>query len=246
MKGCSLSFSPCVFLFLTPLLFKQASEHLNDQNSATWLSAPALSNLDRYVSASERGRHGWYTYTTQVLMHTCACTHTHRFAHKSSVTSPDRQMPLGIPGSWAKQKSVKMCSSVEMQSVIQLSKTGSYLFSWRLEGKRPESFYSTFTHSSTVKFKLNNFLSFCVLQEITVLKMSSVVLSYQIYLRWLCSLIWSNMFWIVMDSNQTLKKIGSKRIWQTQILSVINIVYVEAVRALWFDDVFCIFFSLVP
>lgn len=44
------------------------------------------------------------------------------------------------------------------------------------------------------------------------------------------------MFWTVMDSNQTLKTIGSKRIWQTQMF-----VYVEAVRALWFDDVFCIF-----
>lgn len=73
-EGCSLSFSPCVFLFfLTPLLFKQASEHLNDQNSATWLSAPALSNLDGYVSASERGRHGRYTYTTQTPAHTHIC-----------------------------------------------------------------------------------------------------------------------------------------------------------------------------
>lgn len=82
MKGCSLSFSPRVFLFfpslfffLTPLLFKQACEHLNDQNSATWLSAPVLSNLDGYVSASERGRHGRYTYTTQARTHTQ--THTH-------------------------------------------------------------------------------------------------------------------------------------------------------------------------
>lgn len=114
------------FFFLTPLLFKQASEHLNDQNSATWLSAPALSNLDGYVSASERGRHGRYTYATQSRTHTH--THTHTFA-KSSVASPDRQTPLGIPGSWAGQKSGKMCSSVEMQSVIQLSKSSSYLFS---------------------------------------------------------------------------------------------------------------------
>lgn len=69
----SLHVSLCLSLFLTPLLFKQASEHLNDQNSATWLSAPALSNLDGYVSASERGRRGRYTYTTQSRTH----THTH-------------------------------------------------------------------------------------------------------------------------------------------------------------------------
>lgn len=80
MEACegllSIFFSMCLsFFFLTPLLFKQASEHLNDQNSATWLSAPALSNLDGYVSASERGRHGWYTYTTQTRTHTCAHTH---------------------------------------------------------------------------------------------------------------------------------------------------------------------------
>lgn len=71
----SLRVSFFFFFFLTPLLFKQASEHLNDQNSATWLSAPALSNLDGYVSASERGRHGRYTYTTQSRTHTRAHTH---------------------------------------------------------------------------------------------------------------------------------------------------------------------------
>lgn len=81
--------------FLTPLLFKQASEHLNDQNSAAWLSAPMLSNLDGYVSASERGRHGRYTYTTQSSTH----AHTHTLAHMSSVASADRQTPVGIPGS---------------------------------------------------------------------------------------------------------------------------------------------------
>lgn len=118
----------CVSLgFLTPLLFKQASEHLNDQNSAAWLSAPMLSNLDGYVSASERGRHGRYTYTTQSSTH--AHTHTLELAHMSSVASADRQTPVGIPGSWAGQKSGKMCSSVEMQSIIQLSKSSSYLFS---------------------------------------------------------------------------------------------------------------------
>lgn len=68
----SIFLSVCLS-FLTPLLVKKASEHLNDQNSATWLSAPALSNLDGYVSASERGRHGQYTYTTQ--------THTHTRTH---------------------------------------------------------------------------------------------------------------------------------------------------------------------
>lgn len=113
--------------FLTPLLFKESSEHLNDQNSAAWLSAPTLSNLDGYVSASERGRHEGYTYTNT------NCTHTHawtqRFASESSVACPDRRTPLSIPGSWAGQKSGKMCSSVEMQSIIQLSRTTSYLFS---------------------------------------------------------------------------------------------------------------------
>lgn len=121
VRGCSLSFSPCVFLFLTPLLFKQASEHLNDQNSATWLSAPVLSNLDRYVSASERGRHGRYTSTT----HARTCTHIcpqvrRRSCRQANASQQTRQM------SWT--ESVKMCSSVEMQSVIQLSKTSSYLF----------------------------------------------------------------------------------------------------------------------
>lgn len=134
MEACggllSIFLSVCLsFLFfsffLTPLLFKQASEHLNDQNSATWLSAPALSNLDGYVSASERGRHGQYTYHYTAHAH----THAHTFAHKSGVAPPDRQTPLSIPGSWAGEKSGKMCSSVEMQSVRQLSKTSSYLFS---------------------------------------------------------------------------------------------------------------------
>lgn len=131
MEACegllSILFSVCLWVFLTPLLFKQASEHLNDQNSAAWLSAPMLSNLDGYVSASERGRHGRYTYTTQSRTH--AHTHTLALAHKSSVASADRQTPVGIPGSWAGQKSGKMCSSVEMQSIIQLSKSSSYLFS---------------------------------------------------------------------------------------------------------------------
>lgn len=54
---------PVSFAFLTPLLFKQTSEHLNDQNSATWLSAPVLSNLDGYVSVSERSGHVGCTHT---------------------------------------------------------------------------------------------------------------------------------------------------------------------------------------
>lgn len=89
-----LSFFP--LFFLTPLLFKQASEHLNDQNSATWLSAPALSNLDGYVSASERGRHGRYTYTTRSRTHTR--THTHicpqvqrRFSRQPNASRHTRQ-----------------------------------------------------------------------------------------------------------------------------------------------------------
>lgn len=130
MEACggllSIFLSMCLFFSRTPLLFKQASEHLNDQNSATWLSAPALSNLDGYVSASERGRHWRYTY---YYTDAHARTHTHAFAHESSVVSLHRLTPLGIPGSWARQKSGKMCSSVGMQSVRQLSKTSSYLFS---------------------------------------------------------------------------------------------------------------------
>lgn len=117
---------------------------------------------DMFQQVREVDMDDTHTLHRSVCTHVHTRAHTHRFAHKSSVTSPDRQMPLGIPGSWAKQKSVKMCSSVEMQSVIQLSKTSSYVFSWRLEGKRPESFYSTFTRSSTVKFKLNNFVILCL------------------------------------------------------------------------------------
>lgn len=80
----------CVSLgFLTPLLFKQASEHLNDQNSAAWLSAPMLSNLDGYVSASERGRHGRYTYTTQ------SSTHAHTHTHSRSPTCPVSLLQTG-------------------------------------------------------------------------------------------------------------------------------------------------------
>lgn len=146
----------CLPFFNTSSIQAGISEHLNDQNSATWLSAPALSNLDGYVSASEGGRHGRYTYTTQI----CTRTYTHTFAHKSSVTSPDSQMPLDIPSTWDGQKSGKMCSSVEMQSVIQLSKTSIYLFSVRLEGKRPESFYSTFIHSSAINREWITFYQF--------------------------------------------------------------------------------------
>lgn len=133
--------------FLTPLLFKKAHEHLNDQNAAAWLSAPVLSNLDGYVSASERGRHGWYT--TQNRMHTRLHTHT-QICPWVRRRSPDRRTPLGKPSSWTGQKSGKMCSPVEMQSIIQLSGTTSYLFGLRPEGKRPPSLCWTFSHSSTL------------------------------------------------------------------------------------------------
>ena len=102
VEGCSLSSSLCVFLFfffLTPLLFKQASEHLNDQNSATWLSAPVLSNLDGYVSASERGRHGRYTYHYTAHAHTR--THTHLPTSPASLLQTGKRLsayPAVEPG----------------------------------------------------------------------------------------------------------------------------------------------------
>lgn len=80
----SVCLSSFFLFFLTPLLFKQASEHLNDQNSATWLSAPALSNSDGYVSASERGRHGRYTYH-----------YTDPYAHTHLPTSPASLLQTG-------------------------------------------------------------------------------------------------------------------------------------------------------
>lgn len=54
-----------LFLLLSPLLFKPTSQRLYDQHSATWPPfAPAPSNLDERVWASEGRRHGWYTYST--------------------------------------------------------------------------------------------------------------------------------------------------------------------------------------
>lgn len=122
-EGLLSIFFLCVS-FLTPMLFKKASEHLNDQNAAAWLSAPALSNLDGYVSASERGRHGWYT--TQNCMHTRL--HTQRFAHESGIALQTGERLSAYPAVEPGRKSGKMCSPVEMQSIIQLSGTTSYLF----------------------------------------------------------------------------------------------------------------------
>ena len=105
MEACggllSIFLSVCLsfLFFLTPLLFKQASEHLNDQNSATWLSAPALSNLDGYVSASERGRHGRYTYHYTAHAHTR--THTHLPTSPASLLQTGKRLsayPAVEPG----------------------------------------------------------------------------------------------------------------------------------------------------
>lgn len=64
------------FFFFIPVLFKLASEHLNDQNAAAWLSAPVLSNLDGYVSVSEWGRRRRNVHTTQNNLHVFVGTHT--------------------------------------------------------------------------------------------------------------------------------------------------------------------------
>lgn len=108
--------------FCTPLLFKQASEHLNDQNSATWLSAPALSNLDGYVSASERGRRWRYTYyytDTQAL--TQAHTHIHicpwvqrRFSRQANGSRHTRQLSQA-----EKWKNVLLSGDAVSQTAVQ-------------------------------------------------------------------------------------------------------------------------------
>lgn len=105
-----------LFFFLTPLLFKQASEHLNDQNSATWLSAPALSNLDGYVSASERGRHWRYTYYyTRTHIHTHICPWVQRrFSRQANASRHTRQLSQA-----EKWKNVLLSGDAVSQTAVQ-------------------------------------------------------------------------------------------------------------------------------
>jgi len=163
VKGCSLSSSLCVFFFLTPLLFNQASEHLNDQNSAAWLSAPLLSNLDGYVSASERGRHGWYTYTTQSSVrthrHTQICPRVQRrLSRQANASRHTRQLSRA-----EKWKNVLLCGDAVNHRAVQ-----NHQLSVQLEtrGQKATLFLLNFQSFVNYKSRVNSLLSFSVLQEI--------------------------------------------------------------------------------
>lgn len=160
-EGCSpLSLSPCVFLFLTPLLFKQASEHLNDQNSATWLSAPALSNLDGYVSASERGRHGRYTDAAHTHTHTYICPQVQRrFCRQANASRHNRQ--LSHAGKW---KNVLLSGDAVSHTAVQKQQLS-------VQRAKGHSLFIQLSLSRQLwNLKWITFLSSSVLQEITVLK----------------------------------------------------------------------------
>ncbi len=164
-----LSFFFFSFFFLTPLLFKQASEHLNDQNSATWLSAPALSNLDGYVSASERGRHGRYTYhyTDPVCTH----THTHicpqvqrRFSRQANASRHTRQLSRA-----EKWKNVLLSGDAVSQTAVQNQQLSVQLET-RGQKARVFLFNSHSVVNCSIKSEANNLSSLSVLQEIALHK----------------------------------------------------------------------------
>lgn len=147
----------CVSLgFLTPLLFKQASEHLNDQNSAAWLSAPMLSNLDGYVSASERGRHGRYTYTTQ--SRTYAHTRPHvqcRFCRQANACRHTRQLSRA-----EKWKNVLLSGNAVNHTTVQKQQLSVQL---ETRGQKARIFLLNFQSFVKHKSVANSFLAFTVL-----------------------------------------------------------------------------------
>lgn len=132
------------------------------RNSATWLSAPALSNLDGYVSASERGRHGQCTYITDLYARTHTLTHTHTHICSQVRHSPDKQTALGVPrqlsraGKW---KNVLLSGDAVSHTAVQIQ---------QLSVQRAKG-HSIFIQLSLTRqlwnIKWNSHLSFSVSQE---------------------------------------------------------------------------------
>lgn len=156
-EGCSLSSPLCVSrfffssFFLTPLLFNQDSEHLNDQKFCNMAVCPRAVKFGR-ICFSKWERETWtmHIHYRPVRAH----THTHAHPHTHLFTSPafsrqangSRCTQTVEPG-----RKVKECAPQRRCSQSHSCPDPAAI---RSEGKRPQYFYSTFTHSSAMKYKV--------------------------------------------------------------------------------------------
>lgn len=144
----------CISLFFfflpTTLLFKHASEHLNDQKCARRPSAAALSNSGRMCFSNwERWTWTIHIHSRTDAVHAHVRTHTRLPTHPASLLQTGERLSA-YPAVEPCRKVEKCAPQWRCSQSYSCPKPAASCLAKRPEGKRPESFYSTFTHSSSI------------------------------------------------------------------------------------------------